>query len=1063
MLSFKVGAFVFSRGNMMLLYHFIAVSCILVLRTMSSNEAETYGGLDPPITVRRFSALHNEEVEFPAPEAKRKCRSHLSYTVDSLLSLRNPREALPSVTMDAIRQLGIGRNTGCRKRKHRGTRGGVRLRRKIPTLIGHRGPPNLLDSYDDDGPTRNISNLTCIQTSSHTKTLDFPTFMLLNSRSLNNKLDEFSSYLRCHNIDVAAVTETWFRPDLPEEYVSIENYDLFVKSRSQRRGGGVCLYAKRSLNPLHMPNVVVPDNLEVVWIKLSPKKLPRSVSIIAVAVIYHPPNAATAEELIDHLLESMDRIASKHPSAGFVLMGDFNELDTTPLTLNRDFVQVVDRPTRGNVTLDKIVSNLGHFYLTPLILPPLGSSDHSAVLWSPSTYVPKPNRSYTRTTRPMPDSAIREFGQKLLDCDWSSVYDADEVEAKCDEFYSTLSPLIDTYFPTRNVKVHDNDKPWISPIIKSLIKQRQSAFAAGKSARWRQLRNKIARCISSAKQKFYADRVQGLKKSNPAKWHKNLKSMIGIKQTPTIIEVEGTENSDFPAIAGKINEFFIDVAKDIDKLDRTALPSFLPAPAPMPLVQPWEIYDELKCLNPRKAPGPDGIPARLIAEFAYELSTPLTHVINSSFSQVVMPKQWKRAIIVPIPKKPKPSIQDLRPISLTDHFAKITEKFVTRLLVKGIGESIDPSQFGNRKNHSTAHYLIDLLRNILRNADKPKAISTILAADFSKAFDRIKHNIAIPKMLEMKAPPAVVAWVCSFLSDREQCVKYMSTYSDWMKVTAGTPQGTLLGPIIFLCMINDACRESELPCWKYVDDLTLLECRKTTEPARIQENVNDLNNWTNNNDMRLNPKKCVVMNVSFMRSDVTFPKVTIGNHELSEVTVVKLLGVLVQNDLKWNCHVNDIVKRASMRLHMLRILKGFKLPVRDLLTVYCTYVRPVVEYCAPVWHSGLTEAQKTQIERIQRRACRLMLGPHYCNYAHALDSLKLPSLDSRREKLTLKLGRGLTRPQSPFSHWLPPTRSESNARSLRNGNTYSEVFCKTERYRTSAFPYIIRMLNANLA
>ena len=119
----------------------------------------------------------------------------------------------------------------------------------------------------------------------------------------------------------------WFHSDLPDDCVSVQNYDVFVKSRSRRKGGGVALYVKQSLNPQPVPDVVVPDDLEVVWLKLHPERLQRSVSIIVVAAIYHPPNAATANDLIDHLLEAMDIIATKHPNAGFVLMGDFNKLD----------------------------------------------------------------------------------------------------------------------------------------------------------------------------------------------------------------------------------------------------------------------------------------------------------------------------------------------------------------------------------------------------------------------------------------------------------------------------------------------------------------------------------------------------------------------------------------------------------------------------------------------------------------------------------------------------------------------------------------------------------------
>ncbi|XP_071485120.1 uncharacterized protein [Diadema antillarum] len=778
---------------MLILHWTLTVVSVYLLRTINDSQTASPGSLlwRPTVhTTRRGSPLDKMDAKLELPVHRSHQRRRLSYPVDSLFRLRNHAPvSLSHSTLDTIRQLGIDRQSQRQKRNQRGKRGGRRLRRKIPTVIGHR-----MTSTDSGSelPQRNRTNLICVPlvSAQSVRTLpEFPTFLLANSRSLNNKFDEFSAYVRTYDIDVTAVTETWFRSDLPDDYITLENYDVFVKSRSHRRGGGVALYAKQSLNSQPVSDIIVPDELEVVWLKVCPERLPRSVSIIVVAAIYHPPNAPTADSLIDHLLESMDLISSKHPNAGFILLGDFNELDITPLTASNGFAQVVDKPTRGHQTLDKIVSNINQFYVTPSILPPLGASDHATVMWSPREFTPKPNRVHIRTTRPMPVSAMREFGQKLSDCDWFHVHDATDVDAKCETFYSTLLPLIDTYFPTRTTRTHDNDKPWITPKIKSLIKQRQRAFAA---------------------------------------------------------VIEGLRQGDFAGKAGQINESFIDVAKDIDKLDLTSLPSFLPTAQPIPLVQPWEVHRELRSINPRKASGPDGIPAKIITEFAYELSNPLTHLINASFNETTVPKQWKRAIIVPIPKKPKPSIEDLRPVSLTDHFSKIAEKFITRWLTSSISSSIDPSQFGNRKGHATAHYLIDILNTIFRNADKPKTVSTLVAVDFSKAFDRINHNIAISKMLEMNAPPAVVAWICSFLSSREQCVRYMSTYSDWLEVSAGAPQGTLLGPVIFLCMINDACRDSAHPSWKYVDDLSLLECRKVNETSTLQNTIADVISWLSN-------------------------------------------------------------------------------------------------------------------------------------------------------------------------------------------------------------------------
>ncbi|XP_071498215.1 uncharacterized protein [Diadema antillarum] len=721
---------------MLILHWTLTVVSVYLLRTINDSQTASPGSLlwRPTVhTARRGSPLDKMDAKLELPVHRSHQRRRLSYPLDSLFRLRNHAPvSLSHSTLDTIRQLGIDRQSQRQKRNQRGKRGGRRLRRKIPTVIGHR-----MTSTDSGSelPQRNRTNLICVPlvSAQSVRTLpEFPTFLLANSRSLNNKFDEFSAYVRTYDIDVTAVTETWFRSDLPD--ITLENYDVFVKSRSHRRGGGEALYAKQSLNSQPVSDIIVPDELEVVWLKVCPERLPRSVSIIVVAAIYHPPNAPTADSLIDHLLESMDLISSKHPNAGFILLGDFNELDITPLTASNGFAQVVDKPTRGHQTLDKIVSNINQFYVTPSILPPLGASDHATVMWSPREFTPKPNRVHIRTTRPMPVSAMREFGQKLSDCDW---------------------------------------------------------------------------------------------------FH-----------TPAVIE--GLRQGDFAGKAGQINESFIDVAKDIDKLDLTSLPSFLPTAQPIPLVQPWEVHRELRSINPRKASGPDGIPAKIITEFAYELSNPLTHLINASFNETTVPKQWKRAIIVPIPKKPKPSIEDLRPVSLTDHFSKIAEKFITRWLTSSISSSIDPSQFGNRKGHATAHYLIDILNTIFRNADKLKTVSTLVAVDFSKAFDRINHNIAISKMLEMNAPPPVVAWICSFLSSREQCVRYMSTYSDWLEVSAGAPQGTLLGPVIFLCMINDACRDSAHPSWKYVDDLSLLECRKVNETSTLQNTIADVISWLSN-------------------------------------------------------------------------------------------------------------------------------------------------------------------------------------------------------------------------
>ena len=195
--------------------------------------------------------------------------------------------------------------------------------------------------------------------------------------------------------------------------------------------------------------------------------------------------------------------------------------------------------------------------------------------------------------------------------------------------------------------------------------------------------------------------------------------------------VDATKPTD---IAQSVNEHFVSIGTDISSLNMQDLPAFLPAPSPVPKLFPWQVYNKLSKLKTKKAGGPDGISAKLIREFAYEISIPLTNILNSSFTEGVVPQQWKRAIVVPIPKSNPPTWNQLRPISLTDHFAKVAESFLIGWLMDDIEGQIDVNQFGNRKGHSTSHYLVKLLNNIFMHAEKPSSISRIVITDFSKAF-----------------------------------------------------------------------------------------------------------------------------------------------------------------------------------------------------------------------------------------------------------------------------------------------------------------------------------------
>ncbi|XP_071477419.1 uncharacterized protein [Diadema antillarum] len=615
-----------------------------------------------------------------------------------------------------------------------------------------------------------------------------------------------------------------------------------------------------------------PEPLEVLWLQIKPCRLPREISSIFVTIIYYPqPDREMAAQLIDHMQIAVDQILTKHPDAAIVMLGDFNQLDLNPFLCDVNFRQVVDKPTRGERILDKIVTNVHARYNDPHILAPLGRSDHSSVWWTSREPTPPSNSSQTRMTRPMKDSSIRAFGQWISNHDWEEINTDDSVSEQCANFYATLHTAIEKHFPMRRVKLHPTDKDWMTPKIKAMIKSRQKAFSCRNTAVYKHYRNKVSREIATAKSTFYSTKIQNLKTSNPAAWYRGIRSMTSGKIQPTRITVPDVDSENYIEISQRINEGFASYSADLIPINPSRLPAYLPSRHPVPLIQPWEVYRELKSIKQSRSGGPDGISARLIKEFAYELSCPLTKVLNCAFGKGIFPDVWKRAIITPVPKTSPATIDGIRPISLTDHFAKLAEGFIAKWTLDDMKPSLDSHQSGNRRGMSTSHCLVSLLHELYLNADKPKSSSTIVLTDFAKAFDHIDHGIAIQKLLAMNVRPCVVQLIANFLSDRKQCVRYFQQLSEWISPHGGVPQGTKLGPIIFLAMINNACLDDPesspaLSIYKYVDDLTLVECRQSEQRPVIQEAVDDLCEWSRMNNMDLNPKKCVTMEFCFSRN-----------------------------------------------------------------------------------------------------------------------------------------------------------------------------------------------------
>ncbi len=301
---------------------------------------------------------------------------------------------------------------------------------------------------------------------------NLPSVLLSNVQSLNNKVDEVITTVKTVNPDIVAITEAW---QVAPEICQIQGYEVFHHLRTKQRGGGLVLFSRVKLNPSRL-NVEVPEELEVMWVKVSPAVHPRGCSNIIFCLAYHPPRSPTGPLLVDHIITTADTLKSIMPASKLVVCGDYNQLDLVDVVEHLNLHQVVDFPTHGQNTLDLILTDMSDLYLPPQSLPPIGLSPHLSVLWTPACTTSLPPVSTTRTYRPLPDSCVREFGQWLTRYQWVEVTTPDDVNTKWENYKTTIMDTFHHFFPLKSTTTHPSDLPWIIPRIKRLLQQRNRAF-----------------------------------------------------------------------------------------------------------------------------------------------------------------------------------------------------------------------------------------------------------------------------------------------------------------------------------------------------------------------------------------------------------------------------------------------------------------------------------------------------------------------------------------------------------------------------------------------------------
>ena len=539
----------------------------------------------------------------------------------------------------------------------------------------------------------------------------------------------------------------------------------------------------------------------------------------------------------------------------------------------------------------------------------------------------------------------------------------------------------------------------------------------------------------------------------PKKWWSECKKLCGMSKPNINIASKLLDESqtieDKVNLANEINLAFLEPQKSYLKLSSTC--KIDTSSHPIPSVTTEMIAKQLSSTSVHKAAGPDNIPNWVLKDFAHILALPVSMLINVSLKKEQLPLIWKCANITPLPKSSTVNDinTDLRPISLTPSISKIAEEYVVVNHVKpAVIKHIRPDQYGCIPQSSTTHALINLIHQWSKATDGTSSDVRVLVMDYKKAFDLIDHSLLITKLKDYRINPYIINWICDFLMDRQQRVKMANDiYSEWKDIVAGVPQGTKLGPWLFLVMINDLEISSADGNVIFVDDTTSFEIVEKDKSSSMQLMADEASAWSNDNMFQIQPKKCKELRISFKKKPGTYDNITINGNTIDVVRSVKILGVTLQSNLKWNEHINNIVKKASKRLYFLSQLKRAKVPSNDLVNFYVTCIRSLLLYSCQVFHFNLPEFLNIMLERIQKRAMNIIYG-YDVPYSEALVMSKLHRLSDHRRHLCDEFFNKIVMNPNDKLHGLLPYNL-SVISSLRNKRNFTIPICKTDRFKNS--------------
>ena len=417
------------------------------------------------------------------------------------------------------------------------------------------------------------------------------------------------------------------------------------------------------------------------------------------------------------------------------------------------------------------------------------------------------------------------------------------------------------------------------------------------------------------------------------------------------------------------------------------------------------VHKLLSKLNPHKAMGPDQLHPKILKQLATTVAPILQIIFQKSIDSGKVPSDWKKANVSPIFKKGerhKPS--NYRPVSLTCICSKLLEHIVTKHLLNHLEHHhiLYDLQHGFRSKRSTETQLISFTQDVMKTL-KAGNQTDVIIMDFAKAFDKVSHWRLVIKLRNYGITGSLNKWVEDFLHQRSQRVVCHGEHSEWAPVLSGVPQGSVIGPLLFLIYINDLPEDLRARVRLFADDtIVYMTISNPSDAASLQQDLNKLASWETKWQMKFHPDKCSVLRIS-RKETPQIHNYELYGHILDSETDSKYLGVTINSKLCWNNHIDNICNKANSSLGFLR--RNLQISQQSIkANAYTTLVRPQLEYAAAVW-DPYTKEKTSQIEQVQRRAARYVCNDYYSReegcVSAMIDQLGWRSLEQRRADIRL--------------------------------------------------------------